>query len=198
LTSAQPNGKALQKLPGNCAHIRPHRQYTQTLPLLTHTRDPATSTPLRPGPPAQGIPLPGCSSPHPGPALRHPSRHYTACQPLQLACMREIQEIRAACCNTATPSRRSATQMPDPRPPRPYYRCAVAVTYKFALYPKPYDPKWDRIAQPATDWHARPLIVKQGTVLDYAATQQHLLDYLALALQPVYTRRMCVPNVMWR
>ena len=79
--------------------------------------------------------------------------------------------------------------MPDPRPPQPYYACATAVTYNFAELRQPYDPKWDRITQRATDWHCRPLIVRQGTVLDYAATQQHLLDYLALAVQPVYTRR---------
>ena len=94
--------------------------------------------------------------------------------------------------HSLTASRRNATHMPDPRPPRPYYRCAVAVTYNFALLRQPYDPKWDRIAQPATDWDSRPLIVNQGTVLDYAATQQHLLDYLAHEVQPLYTK--CGPR----
>ena len=107
----------------------------------------------------------------------------------QLSCMHEIREIRAACSHATTPSLHIAAHMPDPRHPQPYYRCAVAVTYNFALLRQPYDPKWDRIAQPATDWQSRPLIVKQGTVLDYAAAQQHLLDYLALALQPRYTKR---------
>jgi hypothetical protein len=65
----------------------------------------------------------------------------------------------------------------------------VAVTFVFARDRSQYDPKWDRIRRFARDAQHRPLIVKQGTVLNHAATQQHLLDYLALALQPLYTKR---------
>lgn len=106
--------------------------------------------------------------------------------------MHQIREIRAAWRTAATPSRRIANHMPDARPLQLYYPSAVAVTFNFARDRSQHDPKWDRIRRFARDAQHRPLIVFQGTVLDHAATQQHLLDYLAHEVQPLYTK--CGPR----